>query len=218
MSRADPHADQPIETAGESLEDASAAVVIAHGRGATAPSILGLAEDIDVADVAYVAPQASHNTWYPHSFMAPMSDNEPWLSSALAFFARAVVKARDAGLADEQIILGGFSQGACLASEFTARNAWQWGGVFALSGGLIGPEGTEFDFEGSLEGTPVFIGCSDVDPHIPLERVHETAEVFEDLDADVDERIYEGIGHGIIPEEIEAVRELVEGVVEQSLD
>lgn len=203
-----PHADQPVETVGEPLEVASAAVVLAHGRGATARGILGMSDEIGVEGVAYLAPQAARNAWYPQSFMAPVADNQPWLDSALALFGAAVERATDA-LGHERVVLGGFSQGACLASEFTARNARRYGGLFALSGGLIGPEGFEFDYDGSMDGTPVFLGCSDVDPHIPVERVHETAAVFEDLGADVDERIYEGMGHGVIPDEIEAVRRIV---------
>ena len=204
----DPHGNQPIETAGESLDDADAAVVLAHGRGATARGILGLSRDLGVNGVAYLAPAAARNTWYPQSFMAPTERNQPWLSSALSIFGRAVERATGS-LPRERVVVGGFSQGACLASEFAARNTGRYGGVFALSGGLIGPEGTEFDYDGSMDGTPVFVGCSDDDPHIPLERVNETAETFEALDAEVDRRIYEGMGHGINPDEVEAVRGIV---------
>ena len=203
-----PHEGQPIETAGESLDDADAAVVLAHGRGATARGILGLSREIGVDGVAYLAPAAARNTWYPQSFMAPTERNQPWLSSAFSFFGRAVERATEA-LPRERVVVGGFSQGACLASEFSARNAGRYGGVFALSGGLIGPPGTTFDYDGSMDGTPVFVGCSDADPHIPLERVNETAETFEALDAEVDRRIYEGMGHGINPDEIGAVRGIV---------
>ncbi len=213
MSGEDPHGGQPIETTGTALDSADAAVVLAHGRGATARGILGLARDLDVSSVAYLAPQAARNTWYPRSFMEPMADNEPWLSSALGFFGETVERATDA-LGHEQVVLGGFSQGACLASEFAARNAREYGGVVALSGGLIGPEGTEFDYEGSMDGTSVFLGCSDSDPHIPLERVHGTADVFEDLGAEVDERIYEGMGHGVNEDEVDAVRGIVEGAAD----
>lgn len=204
----DPHGSQPIQTAGESLGEASAAVVLAHGRGATARGILGLSREIGVEGVAYLAPAAARNTWYPQSFMAPTEANQPWLSSALSLFGRAVERATE-DLPRERLVVGGFSQGACLASEFAARNADRYGGVVALSGGLIGPDGVEFEYDGSMDGTPAFVGCSDDDPHIPLERVEETAETFEALGATVDLRIYEGMGHGIVPDEIEAVRGIV---------
>lgn len=208
------HADQPTPTAGASLEDADAAVVMFHGRGATAQSILSFAQEFDHDGVAYVAPQAARNTWYPQSFMAETEQNEPWLSSALDRADQAVADVENVGVPAEQIILLGFSQGACLASESMARNARRYGGLAALSGGLIGPEGTPRNYEGSLDGTPVFLGCSDRDPHIPLERVHETAEVLEDLNADVDERIYEGMGHTVNEDELEAVDEMIGALVE----
>lgn len=204
-----PHAGQPLVTRGASLDEAEAAMVMVHGRGATARSILQFAEEFDRPDVAYLAPQAAGNSWYPHSFLAPIEDNQPHLDSALAFVEEAVETAREAGISAENVMLLGFSQGACLASEFVARNARRYGGLAALSGGVIGPDGTPRDYEGSLDGTPVFLGCSDSDPHIPLERVHETADVFETLDGDVDERIYEGMGHGVNEDELDAVTELV---------
>ncbi|MCU4801177.1 alpha/beta hydrolase [Halobacteria archaeon HArc-gm2] len=203
------HADQPTRTAGATLEDADAAVVMFHGRGATGQSVLSFADEFDHDGVAYVAPQAARNTWYPQSFMAPMEQNEPWLSAALDRADQAVADVEDAGIPAENIVLLGFSQGACLASETMARNARRYGGLAALSGGLIGPEGTPREYEGSLDETPVFIGCSDQDPHIPLERVHETAEVLEDLDGDVDERIYEGMGHTVNEDELAAVDEMI---------
>jgi predicted esterase len=207
------HADQPTPTAGAPLADADAAVVMFHGRGATAQSVLSFAGEFDHDAVAYVAPQAARNTWYPQSFMAPMEQNEPWLSSALDRANRAIADVEGEGIPAEQIALLGFSQGACLASETMARNARRYGGLGALSGGLIGPEGTPRKYDGSLDGTPAFIGCSDQDPHIPLERVHETAEVLEDFGADVDERIYEGMGHTVNEDELEAVDELIGDLV-----
>jgi phospholipase/carboxylesterase len=165
---------------------------------------LGVAES-----VAYLAPQAARNTWYPRSFMDPIESNEPWLSSALATVEYVCERVAEAGIDPERTVLLGFSQGACLASEFAVRNARRYGGVVAFSGGLIGPEGTTFDYEGSLDGTPVFVGCSDRDPHIPLERVHETTAAFESVDADVDERIYEGMGHTVNEDELEAAADIV---------
>ena len=212
MSDADPHADRPVRTAGVPLADADVAVVFCHGRGASAGSVLGLASEFDADRVAVLAPAAANNTWYPQSFLAPTESNEPWLSSALATVGRTVDRATDAGVPVERVVLGGFSQGACLASEYAARNARRYGGIVALSGGLIGPEGTPRAYDGSLDGTPAFVGCSDRDPHIPLERVRETTETLEALDADVDERIYEGMGHTINRDELDAVADLVASV------
>lgn len=206
---AGPHQDQPLVTAGADPEDAAAGVVMVHGRGASARSILGMAGEFGVEDVAYVAPQARRGTWYPNSFMAPMDSNEPGLSSGLQAVADSIGTLNDAGIPTERVLLLGFSQGACLSSEYVARNARRYGGLAAFSGGVIGPEGTPRDYEGSLDGTPVFLGCSDRDPHIPLERVHETADVFEDLEGDVTERIYEGMGHTVNEDEIEFVADLL---------
>lgn len=202
----DPHRDAPIRTAGGPLDEASAALLLMHGRGATAASILGLARELQVDGIAYLAPQAAGRTWYPYSFMAPTEQNEPGLSSALRVIAALIDQVEDAGLPRERIALLGFSQGACLATEYAVRHPQRYGGVFGLSGGLIGPEGTSFDYEGTMAGTPVFLGCSDRDPHIPLERVHETTAAFQQLGADVEERIYEGMGHTINQDEVEFIR------------
>lgn len=203
-----PHADQQVVTAGADLADARAAVVMVHGRGATARSILGMSGEFGTDRVAYLAPQAANHTWYPHSFTEETEHNQPHLDSALAFLGETVERAADAVGADRVALLG-FSQGACLSSEWVARNARRYGGVIAFSGGLIGPEGTPRNYEGDLDGTPAFLGCSDVDPHIPLERVHETRDVFEELGAAVDERIYEGMGHGVNEEELAAAKGIV---------
>ena len=210
----DPHAGQSVTTAGPDLEDADAAVLFVHGRGATAQSILQMAGEFDAEGVAYLAPQARGRTWYPNSFLAPIEQNEPSLSSALNWLGDLRERVEDAGIPPERTMFVGFSQGACLSSEFVARNARKYGGLAALSGGVIGPDGTPRDYDGSLDGTSVFLGCSDSDPHIPLERVHETRDVFEDLDADVEERIYEGMGHGVNQDEIEYVTGMVSGLVD----
>lgn len=202
------HGDQPLLREGTELSTADGAVVLLHGRGASARSILGVAGEFDVEGVAYLAPQAAQRTWYPQSFLEPIERNEPWLTAALDRVSEVVSTAADqVGL--ERVALVGFSQGACLASEWTARNARRYGGLAALSGGLIGPEGTPRNYDGSLDGTPVFLGCSDVDPHIPVERVHETRDVFEHLGGDVTESIYEGMGHGINEDELEQVSAMV---------
>ena len=205
----DPHADQPTETAGATLADADAAVVLVHGRGARSSGMLDLAGDLSVDGVAYRAIQATRSTWYPNSFMAPIESNEPWLSSALSVLDRTVADTAETGPGRDRVVLVGFSQGACLASEYVARNPDRYGGLAALSGGLIGPEGTAFDYEGDLAGTPVFLGCSDVDPHIPVERVHETRDALTALGGDVTEQIYGGMGHTVNQDELDRLASLV---------
>jgi len=213
-----PHQDQPLVTASAPAEAAEAAAVLVHGRGATARSIAGMADEFRQKGVAYFAPQAQRNTWYPNSFLAPVERNEPGRSSGLQAVADAVEAANDAGIRIERVLVLGFSQGACLASEFVARNPRRYGGLAALSGGLIGPDVDPGEYEGSVDGTPVFLGCSDEDLHIPLERVHETAEAFERLDGDVTERIYEGMGHGINEDEIEFVSGMLADLVDGDAD
>jgi phospholipase/carboxylesterase len=204
-----PHQNQKIVTAGRALDEARAAMILVHGRGATADSILTLTSELDRDDFAYVAPQAAHNTWYPHSFMAPIPSNQPGIDSGLARLAELIEQIVTAGIPQERIILLGFSQGACLATEFTVRHASRYGGVVGLSGGLIGPPGTTWDYEGSLAGTAVFLGCSDVDFHIPQERVAETADVMKRMGADVTMRLYRGMGHTVNQDEIDFVREMM---------
>jgi len=207
-----PHENQPILAAGRPLAEARAVLIFVHGRGATAESILSLAEYLPHPAMAYLAPQAAGNTWYPYSFLAPMEQNEPYLSSALARLGALLAEVERAGISPERVVLAGFSQGACLASEFVARHAQRYGGLMAFSGGLIGPPGTPREYPGTLDGTPVFLGCSDVDPHIPLARVNETADVLARLGAVVDKRIYPRLGHTINQDEIDAAAALVAGV------
>ncbi len=205
----DPHAAQPVLRAGVTLSKARLAVIMAHGRGAAADDMLGLAGALRVADVAFLAPQAAEYAWYPNRFMEPLDSNEPWLTSALAKLQHLVGEAASAGLGPDRIVLIGFSQGACLSLEFAARHAQRYAAVIALSGGLIGPPGTPRDYPGSFAGTPAFFGCSDIDPHIPLARVQESADVFRRMGAAVDERIYPNMGHTVNPDEISAVRQLL---------
>jgi phospholipase/carboxylesterase len=207
-----PHQGQPIVAAGRPLSEATAAMVMVHGRGATAESILELARELEAPDLAYLAPQAAGYTWYPYSFLAPMHANEPGLSSGLARIGEVLAYLTDAGIPPERTILLGFSQGACLTLELAARNTRRYGGIAGLSGGLIGPPGTPRNYEGSLAGTPVFLGCSDRDPHIPRERVDETAEVLRGLGAEVSERIYPAMGHTVNEDELEFVRRMVAGL------
>lgn len=209
MNGASPHRGQPVVEAGRPLNQADAAVVMVHGRGATAESILTLADELGRPDLACLAPQAAGYTWYPYSFLAPIERNEPYLSSALELLESVLAKVQAAGIPPERTVLLGFSQGACLSLEFAARHAQRYGGVVALSGGLIGPPGTLRDYTGSLDSTPVFLGCSDRDPHIPEERVHESAEVFRRMGARVTERIYPGLGHTVNEDELTWVADLL---------
>jgi predicted esterase len=204
-----PHQGQPLLQQGKPLDEAKVAMILVHGRGATAQSILELATVLPHPEMAYVAPQAQNNTWYPQSFMSPMPQNEPWLSSALQTVADTVAKVEKTGIPADKIIIGGFSQGACLASEFVARNARRYGGLLLFSGGLIGPPGTPREYDGSLDGTPVFMGCSDVDFHIPLERVEETAVTLTNLGATVNKKIYPNMGHTIVQGEIDQALKIV---------
>jgi predicted esterase len=205
-----PHTGQRLHVMGAPLDAARGACLMIHGRGATAESILALAEEFPHAELAYVAPQAAGNTWYPQSFLRPIESNEPALSSALALVDAVVAELVEVGIPHEKIILLGFSQGACLATEYAARHARRYGGVVAFSGGLIGPEGTPRNYEGDFAGTPVFLGCSDIDSHIPLARVEETAAVFERMGAAVTKRIYPGMGHTVNRDEVDFVRELIQ--------
>jgi len=201
----EPHRGQPVLLAGEPLERARAALVMVHGRGGTAESILELAFELKQPGFVYLAPQAAQNTWYPQSFLAPISSNEPWLSSALTLLGTVIQRIEEGGIPPERTMLLGFSQGACLALEYAARHARRYGGVVALSGGLIGPDGTPRDYPGSFAGTPVFLGCSDRDFHIPKERVQLSAEVLRRLDADVTMRLYPNMGHMVNQDEIDFV-------------
>ena len=205
----DPHASQPVLTSGPKPVDARCTIILVHGRGASADDILGLAEELRYEDLAYLAPQAAGHAWYPSSFLAPIPQNEPGISSGFGVLSRMIAALHDQGVHSERIGVLGFSQGACLTLEFAARHADRYAGVFALSGGLIGPPGTPRNYPGSFAGTPVFLGCSDVDPHIPLERVRESGDVFRRMNAQVDERIYPRLGHTVIQDEIDAIREIL---------
>lgn len=207
----DPHAGQPVLRAGPAPVDARFVAIILHGRGASAEDVLGLSREFSAPNVAYLAPQASGQTWYPYSFLAPIEQNEPGLSSALRVISTLLQDLQQQGVSADRVLLMGFSQGACLASEFAARHARRYAGVVALSGGLIGPPGTPRNYEGSFDGTPVFLGCSDSDPHIPLERVRESSAVFRRMGTTVDERIYPRMGHTVNRDEIEAIDALLVG-------
>ncbi|MEZ4866160.1 MAG: dienelactone hydrolase family protein [Caldilineaceae bacterium] len=207
------HQGQSIYTAGKALAAAQGVVILLHGRGATAQSILTLAAELPHPDLAYLAPQAAGNTWYPYSFLMPLAQNEPYLTSALQRVSEVLAQVEAAGIPAARVILGGFSQGACLAAEFVARHARRYGGLLVLSGGLIGPPRTPRDYAGSLENTPAFLGCSDRDFHIPKERVQESAEVLQRMGAQVTAKLYPNLGHTINADEIDHARRLVEKVI-----
>jgi predicted esterase len=204
-----PHANQPVLSVGPDPAAARIGAILIHGRGASARDILGVAHELSLADVAFVAPQAAGNTWYPYSFLAPIAQNEPGLTSALAVIEGLVRRFEQAGVASDRVALLGFSQGACLTLEFAARHPRRYHAIVAFSGGVIGPPGTPRDYPGSFEGTPAFLGCSDVDAHIPVERVHESADLYRRMGALVDARIYPGMGHTINEDEIAAARALL---------
>lgn len=205
----DPHRNQPVLASGQPLGSAQAAVILAHGRGASATDILSLSEELGHPEFAYLAPDAAGNAWYPYPFLAPIAQNQPWLDSALSFLGRIVERVGAAGIARRRIALIGFSQGACLATEFVARNADRYGALIAFTGGLIGPPGTKFNYPGGLSGTPCFLGSGDPDPHVPWERVKESASVLTALGGSVTLRRYPGLPHTINQDEIEQAKDLL---------
>lgn len=206
------HQDQPILTTGAPLAQARAALIMIHGRGATAESILSLANELDVESVAYLAPQAANNTWYPYRFLEPIERNEPWLSSALQVIDDLIKHVIASGPPVERLVLLGFSQGACLTLEYAARQAQRYGGIVGLSGGLIGPEVAPQRYAGSFAGTSIFLGCSDIDPHIPLDRVRATTRMLRQLGGDVTERIYPSLDHTVNQDEIDFVNRRLQDV------
>ncbi len=202
-----------MRQAGVPLDRARAVGILLHGRGARAENILELAQPLRAEGVAWLAPQAAGNTWYPNRFIAPIASNEPWLSSALGVVGDLIAQVESAGIDRTKILLGGFSQGACLALEYVVRHPARFGGVAGLSGGLIGPPGTTWATNGSLAGTPIFLGCSDVDFHIPKERVIESAEVLTALGAEVETILYPNMDHIINEDELARVQKLVAGIL-----
>lgn len=199
-----------IITAGLDLKDAKKAMIMIHGRGATAQSMLGLAQEIPVSDFALLAPQANQNTWYPHSFMAPREQNEPGLSTALEVLKSTLADITEVGIPTENIYFLGFSQGACLVSEFVAQNAQAYGGVFVLSGGVIGQEIDRSNYKGDFAQTPILLGCSDIDAHVPLERVLASVNILKEMGAEVTERIYPNAPHTIFQDEIDIITKVIQ--------
>jgi predicted esterase len=206
------HEGQPLRQSGTPLGESSTAVIMVHGRNAGPDNILDLVPTLGRPDITYLAPAAANRTWYPHSFLSDIASNEPWLSSAIDVLESLVSRVEEAGVARDHIVLLGFSQGACLATEFALRHPARYGGVVAFSGGAIGPPGTRWNESGTFDGTPMFFGCSDVDSHVPAARVIESAELCARMGAAVTRRLYPGMGHTINDDEIAWAQELLDGL------
>lgn len=203
------HDGQPVINIGAESDKTNTVVILLHGRGSTAEAMLPMAEALNMQGVKFIIPQAALNRWYPETAFAPLEANEPDLSSALALIERLVEDAHEEGFSDQQIVFGGFSQGACLASEYVARNARKFGGLFVFSGALIGPPGMPRNYAGSFEAMPVFIGGSNVDPWVSHDLISDTATVFQKMGAEVDFRTYQGMAHTVNQDEIDAVRAIL---------
>jgi phospholipase/carboxylesterase len=198
-----------VITAGKKLTEAGKALVMIHGRGGSAEDILSLSAYLNVSDFALLAPQATNNTWYPFSFLVPPAQNEPWLSSALQVLGAVVADIKREGITEEHIYFLGFSQGACLTLEFVTRNATCFGGIIAFTGGLIGDKIYNENYNGNFAGTPVFIGTSNPDPHVPVDRVNATATLLQQMNAIVTTKVYDNMGHTINSDEIEKANKLI---------
>ncbi len=205
----DPHKDGPVRQFGELLEQAAGAVILLHGRGGSAEDILSLANEFYFPQLAYLAPQAAGNSWYPNSFLAPVAQNQPWLTSALRKIEATIEMANVAGISTDHIVIAGFSQGACLATEFVASHPRRYAGLIAFTGGLIGPPNADLKHTGDLAGTPVFFGSGDPDPHVPWQRVQESARILTGMGAAVTTRRYENRPHTISTEEIAFAKTLI---------
>ena len=198
-----------IKTSGKPLEQADKALIMIHGRGGSAQDILSLSQHLNVEDFALLAPQATNGSWYPLSFLAPVEQNEPWLSSAIDTVGQTVKTALDEGIKADNIYFFGFSQGACLSLEFLARNAQKYGGAVAIIGGVIGDKINRENYKGDFAQTPIFLGTSNPDFHVPVERVYATANILKEMNADVTEKVYANFGHSINQEEIELANSIV---------
>lgn len=202
---------QRVVQAGEPPASARAAMILLHGRGATAEDIMTIASEVKAPGWTYLAPQAAGSAWYPNPFTAPLESNEPYLSAALDMIT-SLVERVETTVPAQRIVLLGFSQGGCLTLEWAARHARRYGAVVGLSAGLIGPDGTRRDYAGSFDGTPVFLGCSDVDPYIGKDRVEEAAEVLRRMQAAVDLRFYPAMPHTVNEDELAAIRDIIASI------
>jgi predicted esterase len=207
--RNNPHADTPVLRSGVGLENATGVVILLHGRGGSAEDILSLAQEMYLPRLEYLAPAASGNSWYPYSFLAPTEQNEPWLSSALKKVQSVLQQALNAGIPSNRVVIAGFSQGACLSTEFVATHPQRYAGLIAFTGGLIGPLGTDLHHAGDLAGTPAFFGSGDPDPHVPWARVQESAEILSRMGAHVTAMRYPGRGHTVDRDELEHAKDLL---------
>jgi predicted esterase len=207
-----PHGGQPVLTTGGPASIAQTGMLLVHGRGASAEDILHLVADLNVPNMLAAAPQATGFSWYPYRFLEPVAHNQPYLDSALAALDSLVKQFAALGIPSEHLFLLGFSQGACLVLEYAARHARQYAGIIGLSGGLIGAPGELPNYQGTLEDTPAFLGCSDIDPHIPLWRVQETAQVFQNLGAKTTTRIYPGLGHTVNQDELNHIQRMLTAI------
>jgi phospholipase/carboxylesterase len=216
MKTSSPHLDQPVRFAGAALKEAKAAVILIHGRGASAGDILDLGREMYDPEIAYLAPEAAGQTWYPYSFLAPLEHNEPWLSSALEKIGATIQLATSAGVPLSKTVVCGFSQGACLSTEFVARNPKRYGGLIAFTGGLIGPPGIPLEHPGELFGTPAFLSCGDPDPHVPWSRVEESARILTKMSASVTLRRYPNRPHTVSQDEIENAVRIIRDVKAES--
>ena len=217
MDRGSPHHDQPVLATGVELSQAKGAVILLHGRGASAEDILGLSDAIELPGLAWFAPQAAGHVWLPNHFFQPISDNEPWLSSALAVVDGLVGAIAAAGIPADRTFVGGFSQGACLTAEYALRHPRRWGGIFVLSGSSLGPandrEAESLRPSGSFEGTPVIVSCGDPDPYFDVPSIHRTASQFRERGAKVQERLVPGLGHQVSDEALEMCRAAIESAL-----
>jgi phospholipase/carboxylesterase len=204
-----PHQEPKPHRHGASVGRAKAAMIMIHGRGATAKSMFPLADELAQPDFHYIAPQAQHHTWYPHSFLEPKEKNQEGIQSGMQVINDLVESLSNAGIPNENIILLGFSQGACLAQEYIARHPQKLGGIVGLSGGLIGQQVNPEHYKGTLENTPIFIGCGENDQHVPVERIHLTASVMEQLNGAVNKQIYPNMGHTVNEDEIKTIRAMM---------
>ncbi len=212
MTADDPHFGGEVLTAGAKLRGAAGAMVLMHGRGGSAADIVGLGREIAPREMALIAPEAAGNSWYPHSFLAPIAQNEPWLSSALHLVETLVLRCAAEGVAAERVVLCGFSQGGCLATEFVARHPRRYGALVAFTGGLIGPSGSDLRHAGRLDGMPALLSSGDPDPHVPWARVAESAQILQEMGAEVETRRWAGRPHTVLPDEVELARGIVSGV------